>query len=381
MKLNKNSELTLYKNPFSPAYWRDAASQLKNVHILCAAAILIALRVALKNVVIPVGQDLDITFGYFVNSLGAMIFGPVVAAIAAIISDTLGVMFSAEGFSTYFFPFVFVEIAGSVIFALMLWRARLNTTRIIFSRFFVSLVCNFIMNPLIMNVYYQWLGNGKSYQFVTLPRVIKNLALFPLEAFLLVLFLGIMVPVLMKIHILPKGQMEARPEMTKKHLVLLIVLLVVSILTVTLFYSLWMPTQPASASKTEGDFKVTIKSERALYHIKDMDPAAPFAFTVTVKNNGDTELDPAALADRIDLWLISADGTVLMPELDVTDLEAGDQTEAIGAGKSVKLNLTMADLYAALGEISAGEYTVAADFSAAGDGSDTVRAALPIRVK
>ncbi|MBQ8509198.1 MAG: folate family ECF transporter S component [Clostridia bacterium] len=241
MKLKIRNEQTLYKTPLSPAYWKDAAAQLGNVRIICIAAILIVLRIVLKSAYIPVGENLNITFGFFVNALGAMVFGPVIAIIGAAISDTLGAILFPTG--TYFFPFIFVEIAGSLIFALWLWRAKLSTTRIILSRFCVSLVCNFIMNPIIMNIYYEWLGNGKSYKFVTLPRVVKNLALFPVEAFLLVLFLGLVAPILTKIHIIPKAQVEYRPEMTKKHIVLLIVLLIISVIAVALFYKVWLPSQ------------------------------------------------------------------------------------------------------------------------------------------
>lgn len=76
-----------YANPFSAAYWREAAAQLTDIRIICIAAILIAVRVALKEVKIPIGENLNVTVGFFVNALGAMIFGPVVAVVAAAVSD------------------------------------------------------------------------------------------------------------------------------------------------------------------------------------------------------------------------------------------------------------------------------------------------------
>ena len=38
---------TLYPHPFSRAYWRDAAAELKSTKMLVITALLIALRVAL----------------------------------------------------------------------------------------------------------------------------------------------------------------------------------------------------------------------------------------------------------------------------------------------------------------------------------------------
>lgn len=228
-----------YANPFSAAYWREAAAQLTDIRILCIAAILIAVRVALKEIKIPIGENLNITVGFFVNALGAMIFGPVVAVVAAAASDTLGC--ALTGFADYFPPFIFVEIAGSLIFALFLWRSRLTETRIILSRFFVSLVCNFIMNPLILNLQYSLLNNGKTYEFVTLPRIIKNLALFPAEAFLLVLFLGVMTPALLKLKLVPKNQKEL--VMTRSNYILLGGLFIVAVVFVLLYVFVYLPNK------------------------------------------------------------------------------------------------------------------------------------------
>lgn len=40
----------LYVHPFSAAYWRDAAYQLFDTRMLCVAAIITALRIAVKAI-------------------------------------------------------------------------------------------------------------------------------------------------------------------------------------------------------------------------------------------------------------------------------------------------------------------------------------------
>ncbi len=229
----------IFLTPLSPSYWQTAAAQLKNPKILCYAAMMIAVRVALKELRIPIGPDLSVYFGFFVNALGAMTFGPVVAVLAAAVSDTLGC--ALTGFAGYFFPFIFVEIIGSLIFALWLWRAKLSATRVILSRFFVVLICNFVMNPAIMNWYYAWINNGKTYKFVTLPRVIKNLALLPFESALLVLFLGAVSIPLIKLKFLPEG--IGKPKLEKKHIILLAVLFALSAAFIVGYYFLWLPNK------------------------------------------------------------------------------------------------------------------------------------------
>ena len=136
----KQKSTTLYPHPFSKAYWRDAAAELKDTRILVVAALMIAVRVAMKGLGIPLAPNLKINVAFFANALGAMIFGPVVAAVAAVISDTLGCIIFPQG--VYFFPYVFIEIAGSMIFALFLYRTKISATRIILSRFCIDFFVN-----------------------------------------------------------------------------------------------------------------------------------------------------------------------------------------------------------------------------------------------
>ena len=138
-----NKSTALYDHPFSKAYWKDAAAELKDVRMLVFAALMIALRVALKSLGVPIAADLKINVAFFVNAFGAMVFGPVVAIMAAAISDTLGCLLFPSG--AYFFPFIFIEIAGSLIFALFFYRARVTATRVILSRFCIDFFVNIVM--------------------------------------------------------------------------------------------------------------------------------------------------------------------------------------------------------------------------------------------
>lgn len=181
---------TLYPHPFSKAYWKDAAAEMKNTKILVFAALMIALRVALKMVAIPLAPNLKINTAFLVNALGAMVFGPVVAAASAIVSDVLGVLITGD---QYFPPFVLTEIAGSMIFAMFLYRAKLTPTRVMLSRFCICLFVNIFLQTPIMMLYYHLMMGGKSY-VLTIPQILKNLFMFPIESVLLTLFLSVMQP-------------------------------------------------------------------------------------------------------------------------------------------------------------------------------------------
>ena len=76
---------TLYAHPFSKAYWRDAAAELKDTHMLVFAALMIALRLVMKQLAIPITPFLKINTAFFINALGAMVFGPVMALAAGLL--------------------------------------------------------------------------------------------------------------------------------------------------------------------------------------------------------------------------------------------------------------------------------------------------------
>jgi len=188
----------LYPHPFSRDYWRDAAAEFKNTKMLIFAALMIALRVALKSIRIPIGPELNISIAFFVNALGAMTFGPVVAMAAAVVSDTLGALLFPSG--PYFFPFIFTEMAGSLVFALFLYRAKLTVARVTTCRFCIDFFVNIVLQTPVMALYYQVML-GKTYNWLNWMRIAKNLVLFPFESVLLVLFLRLAVPPLRQQHI------------------------------------------------------------------------------------------------------------------------------------------------------------------------------------
>lgn len=213
------SNAKLFRSPFSREYWRAALGEFKNLRMLLFAALVVALRVALKSVSIPVAADLRIGIGFFVNALGSMVYGPVVAMAGAAVSDTLGALLFPTG--PYFPLFILTEIAGSLVFALFLYRAKITALRVILSRFCIDLFVNIVLQTPVMMAYYQ-IMLGKSYKVFHLPRIIKNLVMFPVESVLLILFLHLVIPPLEKAGQLPRGM--DRLAFTRKNIALLAVL-------------------------------------------------------------------------------------------------------------------------------------------------------------
>ncbi len=220
----------LFKTPFSKAYWIQAAKEFKRLDVLIFAALMIALRVALKSISIPIAANLRINVAFFINAFGAMVFGPVVAIAAAAVSDTLGCLLFPSG--PYFFPFIFIEIAGSLIFALFLYRTEVTALRVTLSRFCIDFFVNIVLNTPIMWLYYQMVM-GKTYKIFDALRIVKNLVMFPLEAVLLVLFLRVVIPPAQKLGFVYSGVDKLR--FTKKNVIFLVVMTAVGVAAVALY--------------------------------------------------------------------------------------------------------------------------------------------------
>lgn len=183
----------LYAHPFCRAYWRDAAAELRDTKTIVIAALMVALRVATKGLSVPIAPSLDLfNLASFINALSAMIIGPVVAIPAAFVSDFLGVLIWDGG--NYFLPYCLQEIASSVIWALLLYRAKVTTLRVVVGRFSICLFVNIILGTPIHMLFQLYMYGTNNY-VLTLPRIFKNLFMFPIESVVMTLFLNVLIPI------------------------------------------------------------------------------------------------------------------------------------------------------------------------------------------
>ena len=240
-RLQKSTKL--YAHPFCAGYWRDAAAEMKDTKMLVFAAFIVAIRVALKTVIrVPLAPSLDITPAFLANALGAMVYGPLVGALGAVVSDLLGVLLRGD---TYFLPYVLTEISGTLIFALFFYRQKITPSRVVLSRFCICLFVNILLQTPI-DMLYQYVYYGYANVVITVPRIFKNLFMFPLESVVLTVFLSAMQPITykMKLTYNPDGKLS----FTKKQIVLLVVLVAVGIASVFTYLPMHYSNTSLSAS-------------------------------------------------------------------------------------------------------------------------------------
>ena len=184
-------------SPFTRGYWHTAARELKNLRMLTLAAIVVALRIVLGGVRIPLGDNLNIFFGYLINSLGSAIYGPVVALLSGFATDILGYFVRPDG---PFFPgYVLSTMLGSFFYALFFYRARITLPRIIGAKLTVNLLVNVGLGALWSAIQF-----SKGYYYYLAKSLTKNIGMLPIEVFLLWLFLRAMAPVCARNGLLPR---------------------------------------------------------------------------------------------------------------------------------------------------------------------------------
>ena len=249
--MSKVKSTALYPHPFSKAYWRDAAAELKDTKMLVITALMIALRVALKPLAIPLGPQLSIQTAMLATALGAMIFGPVVAIPAAMISDTVGFLIYPTG--DYFLPFMLTEIASTMAYALCLYRAKPNATRVMISRFIICFLVNVVLQQFIYAWYYSYIGNPDKAKeqilgMMTVARIFKNIAMFPIESVVLTVFLRYLMPVVRRAKLVYGEEGDMR--FSKKAILSLVALTLVGVVTATGYMYYRYETSSRSADFT-----------------------------------------------------------------------------------------------------------------------------------
>ena len=238
----------IYKTPFTRAYWADALSELKDTKMLVVTALMVALRIVLKPFAIPLGPQLSVQTAMLATALGAMIFGPVVAIPAAIVSDTIGFMIYPTG--DYFLPFVLTEIASTMFYALFLYRANVTPIRVMLSRFCICFFVNVILQQFIYAWWYVYVGNPEQAKesilgIMTISRIFKNIAMFPIESVVLTLFLRFLLPVTKRAK-LTYGS-DSDMKFTTRHVVTLVVLMAVGVASATGYLAYRYNTSSRSA--------------------------------------------------------------------------------------------------------------------------------------
>lgn len=188
---------TLYKTPFSHAYWRDALTDSKKLRILIFSALMVAACVALGRLPsIKMASGVKISWGFLGRALCALVGGPVNALLFSFVEDTVGYFMNPDGGYNPFY--IFTTMLGTFTYALFLYRSEVTVLRV----FLAKLLTN------VQNVFLQSLGSylwysSKGYWALVGERAVKNAIMLPIQTVMLVALFAALLPVLHRMGFLP----------------------------------------------------------------------------------------------------------------------------------------------------------------------------------
>ena len=302
----------LYSSPFSRDYWVDAAAEMKNTKMLVIAALMIALRVATKGLSLPIAPNLDLfNVASFITALSSMIIGPVLAIPAAIVSDFLGVLIW-DGLGSYFLPFVLQEIGSSLIWALLLYRQKVNSWRVVLGRFLICFIVNVLLGTGLLILYQRYTA-GTSSVALTLPRILKNTFMFPIESVVMTLFLSAMIPITSRMGLtFYKFTPDNKLKLSKKQLIALALLFVLGLGAVGGYLAYYYDTTSLSSSYTQEER--TEKNKDMLSIIKTIDESYGKKNYVTIVDSAKQQFLGTEITYKVSIYQMSDDvpGSMMM---------------------------------------------------------------------
>ena len=176
---------------FSKNSWKSSANKLKDVHYLALIALMVALKIIIGFVRIPVAENLRITLTYIVVALEAILVGPVCGLVSAFVTDNLSFMLFPDG--AYFPGYTITAMLGSLIYAMLLYQKQISVVRIVLAKILNNYIVNVLLGSLWSSMLY-----GKAYLVYFSTSLIKNTILLPIEVILLIIVLNFILPILMK---------------------------------------------------------------------------------------------------------------------------------------------------------------------------------------
>jgi ECF transporter S component (folate family) len=175
----------------------DSRAELKNLRTLTMAAILAAIYAVsyypfIGNIIVIPGV-IEIRFGFLIIAVAAMLYGPVVAPIIAVIGDLLGTILFYGG--SFFWGYTVSWLLQGIVFGLFFYKLRFS-----FPRTVGCMVLNTcVFNLLLTTKWEEMMGFG-TFSGLFAKRLVHNLILFPINILALYSLLRIVATLYEKIQ-------------------------------------------------------------------------------------------------------------------------------------------------------------------------------------
>ena len=197
--------MTVYPHPFSRAFWRDAAKEVKDVKKLTFAALMIALCVMLSHVPsVQLFGGAKVTWGFLARSVCAWVCGPVLGVLFGFTEDILSFFLTGGGGYPFFPGYTLTTMLGVLFYSLFFYRQEITIRRIFFAKL-VTNIQNVVLGALWSSILY-----GKAYLVMASGSAVKNLIMLPVQTVILVLLFSAILPVLASVGLVSKQSRKLR---------------------------------------------------------------------------------------------------------------------------------------------------------------------------
>lgn len=188
---------------FSKEYWESSFEKLKDVKYFALIALLIALKIVVGFIRIPVSENLRISLTFIVVAIEGSIIGPVAGIVSAFVTDNISFLLFPDG--SYFPGYTLTAMLGSFIFSILLYRQKITVLRLGIAKF----LNNYIVNVLIGSLWSAMLY-GNAYLVYASASLIKNTLLLPIEIILLTVVFNLLIPALQRKNLIATQELPIK---------------------------------------------------------------------------------------------------------------------------------------------------------------------------
>lgn len=141
---------------------------MKKTRVLVFLSLLVAMDIILVHIVPVIQYDIiRISFGFVPESFSAMLFGPWIGGLGAVVADILGMIIAPKG--AYFPGFTLSAFLTPLIYGLFLYKKPKTMLRIS-----LAVVCVTLFVDIGLNTYWLTILLGKGYLALLPARLIKS---------------------------------------------------------------------------------------------------------------------------------------------------------------------------------------------------------------
>ena len=159
------------------ALFTSSSQEMRQVRTVTVCAMMAAIGVVLGSLTIYITDTVRIGFSGIPVTLVSYLFGPVVGGMFGGVLDVLKYLVKPMG------PFMpgltLIVMLKGLLYGCFLYKKPLTLWRVLAVQLVVAVVCNLFLNTLCLSLVY-----GKAFMVLLAPRIIRNLIMWPIDAFI-----------------------------------------------------------------------------------------------------------------------------------------------------------------------------------------------------